>query len=58
MTMYIVKYILVLITCTFTCSFILIAIENIFNIKLSLFVFFIAGCISGCIVPLLVKKND
>ncbi len=58
MTMYIIKYILVLITCTFTSTFILIAIENIFNIKLSLVLFFIAGCISGFIVPLLVKKND
>jgi len=56
--MYIIKYILVLITCTFTSTFILIAIENIFNIKLSLVLFFIAGCISGFIVPLLVKKND
>lgn len=55
---FIINYILMLISLTLTSSFILWTIEYLFHVKFGLIPFFIAGFISGIITPLLVKKDD
>lgn len=51
-------YILILIGCSLTVSFILLGIEKFFNIDMGTIPFFIAGGLVGVIVPMVTNNND
>ena len=51
-------YVLILLGCSLTVSFILLGIEKFFNIDMGTIPFFIAGGLVGVIVPMVINNND
>lgn len=51
-------YVLILLVCSLTASFILLGIEKFFNIDMGTIPFFIAGGLVGVIVPMVINNND